>query len=334
MIFRLPFPWSRVFLLALIAGVVLAQGRPTRRHTVNESSGKLKLVSSTDQPSERSRVTIEVEGSYRVIRANGIPNHRTGSFPNEGNPHEIRSQRYSYRIPARPKRARSITPLGMHSFGIGINGVPFDPGAAEWYLGERNGKWRYEPLSGAIRLGVDTNHAHVQPSGAYHYHGMPDGLLESVKLNSRKHSPIVGWAADGFPIYALFGYSDPKDANSVIQEIKSSYRVKSGRRPSGSGQPGGRYDGTFLADYEYVKKLGDLDECNGRITVTPEYPDGIYAYFLTDKWPVIPRCYRGTPSSDFTRRGSRGSSSEEDMRGRSDERGPHRQPPPRRGRRR
>ena len=120
----------------------------------------------------------------------------------------------------------------------------------------------------------------------------------------------------------------------MIQEIKSSYRVKSGRRPSGSGQPGGRYDGTFLADYEYVKKLGDLDECNGRITVTPEYPDGIYAYFLTDKWPVIPRCYRGTPSSDFTRRGSRGSSSEEDMRGRSDERGPHRQPPPRRGRRR
>jgi hypothetical protein len=36
-----------------------------------------------------------------------------------------------------------------------------------------------------------------------------------------------------------------------------------------------------LEDYEYVEGLGDLDRYNGRWCVTPEYPYGIYAYFVT-----------------------------------------------------
>jgi hypothetical protein len=67
-------------------------------------------------------------------------------------------------------------------------------------------------------------------------------------------------------------------------------------------RPGGRYDGTFTADYEYVPGMGDLDECNGRRCITPDFPQGTYAYFLTEDWPVIPRRYRGTPSADFFRR--------------------------------
>ena len=37
---------------------------------------------------------------------------------------------------------------------------------------------------------------------------------------------------------------------------------------------------SFSKDYEYVKDSGDLDECNGRFTITKEYPKGTYAYFL------------------------------------------------------
>ena len=58
-------------------------------------------------------------------------------------------------------------------------------------------------------------------------------------------------------------------------------------------------DGTFVADYEYVDGLGDLDECNGRECVTPEFPDGTYAYFLTDEWPWVPTYLRGTPDESF-----------------------------------
>jgi len=275
---------------------------PARRHTVIESPGKPSLEPATVPPHVRSRVSITVEGDRRVVRANGIPDHDTGQFPNRGNPNTIRQQTYMFDMPAQPRLAGHITKLGMYDFGIAVDGVPFDPGAAEWYKGVRGSKWQYAPLSGAVNLGLDSNYAHVQPTGAYHYHGLPTDLLRELKLRPTAHSPLVGWAADGFPIYAVFGYSNPKDARSPIDAMRSSYRVKSGRRPSGGNNPGGVYDGTFVADYAYVPGLGDLDECNGRITVTPEFPRGTYAYFLSESWPVVPRCYKGTPSKSFDRR--------------------------------
>jgi len=246
-------------------------------------------------------ISVSVKGAVRIIRANGVPNHLTGTFPNKGNPHKIIRQKYTFRIPARPKAAQRTTPLRMQPFGIAVNGVPFDPGAAEWYLGNPQGGWQYEPLSGAIVLGIDVSHAHVQPNGAYHYHGLPTHFLESLRVDSSSHSPMIGWAADGFPIYAVHGYMDPLNTNSQIKSLKSSYRLKNGNRPQGKSQPGGKYDGTFIADYEYINEHGNLDECNGRFTVTPEFPDGTYAYFLTESWPIIPRYFRGTPSVDFQR---------------------------------
>ncbi|EAQ77003.1 YHYH protein [Blastopirellula marina] len=287
--------------ITLIAGLAIAQfGPPLRRHLANQMR-PLQLVPATEAPVGPNRVQIEIVGADRVISANGIPDHKTGQFPNRGNPHQIEEQRYVYRIPAKPKAASQITPLTMQSFGICVNGVPFDPGAAEWYQGDPNGGWRYEALSGAVALGIDTNHAHVQPNGAYHYHGLPNDFLKELNVRRSAHSPLIGWAADGFPIYAMYGYQDPQDAASEIVELDSSFRLKTGKRPGGAQGPGGTYDGTFLADYEYVEGKGELDACNGRFGVTPEFPDGTYAYFLTQHWPVIPRAYRGTPSEDFVR---------------------------------
>ena len=120
------------------------------------------------------------------------------------------------------------------------------------------------------------------------------------KIELKQHSPLIGWAADGFPIYAVYGYSDPNDSKSKVQKLSSSYQLKTGSRPGGDA-PAGIYDGTFVRDYEYVPESGDLDECNGCQTVTPEFPNGTYAYFLTEQWPVIPRFWKGTPSQDFQR---------------------------------
>jgi hypothetical protein len=251
----------------------------------------------------KGETVIKEEGEFRTIQANGIPDHKVGPFPGPGNPNAIAPQSYQFRIPLKPQPAKEPVALQMQDFGIAVNGVPFDPGAAEWYLGNREGGWRYEPLSGAIRLGIDSNHAHVQPTGAYHYHGLPTSLLDSLKLDPSKHSALVGWAADGFPIYAMYGYENPKEDSSPVKALKSSYQLRKGKRPEGAGQPGGVFDGTFVQDYEYIKGAGDLDECNGRWTVTPEFPSGTYAYFLTENWPVIPRMFRGTPSPDFQRKG-------------------------------
>ncbi|WP_444946114.1 YHYH protein [Microbulbifer sp. VTAC004] len=273
---------------------------PTRKHLAIQSDGLQSTVPANRTPIASSVVTVSVQGPWRVIEANGISTHKTGAFPNAGNPHRIETQRYKYRIPATPKVAAQVTPVTLQNFGIGINGVPFDPSAAEWYLGNR-GPWRYEALSGAVSLGVDDNFAHVQPSGAYHYHGLPTGLLARLQVTSEHHSPLIGWAADGFPIYALYGFQDGQNSESGVAKMRSSYQVKAGQRPAGSNQPGGYYDGTFVADYEYVEGSGSLDECNGRFVHSPDFPEGTYAYFLTEEWPIIPRCYKGTPSEDFRR---------------------------------
>ncbi|MDX1388153.1 MAG: YHYH protein, partial [Acidobacteriota bacterium] len=220
---------------------------------------------------------------------------------NRGNPNKIEEQEYEFNLPSDPRLARNVKLIGLRDFGVAVNGVPFNPGAAEWYRGDHEHDWQYEALSGAIPLGLDESYAHVQPDGAYHYHGLPMLLLRSLGFDPRSHSPLVGWAGDGFPIYAVYGYADGDDAGSGIRALIPSYRLKSGERPRDRGDPAGSYDGTFVADYEFVEGLGDLDECNGRTTVTPEFPEGTYAYFLTENWPVVPRCFRGQPTREFAR---------------------------------
>lgn len=100
--------------------------------------------------------------------------------------------------------------------------------------------------------------------------------------------------------------------------------MKSGSRPSG---PGGRYDGRFGADWEFVPGLGDLDACNGRVGVTPEFPEGSYHYVITDAFPSIPRCWVGVPDNSFMKGpGARGGGGGDGYRGgfgrRGDDPGP------------
>ena len=91
------------------------------------------------------------------------------------------------------------------------------------------------------------------------------------------HSPIIGWAYDGNPIYGPFGYSDPDNINSELKIIQSSYKTditQVTNRPSGYAQ------GFFVEDHVFDES-GDLDIHNGRFGKTPEFPNGIYAYFAT-----------------------------------------------------
>lgn len=249
----------------------------------------------------KNQVSITISGDSRVITSNGIPDHKTGSFPNRNNPNTISAQNHSFKVPLNPKKAGRVTDLSLGKFGVALNGVPFEPGAAEFYNRDRNSGWQYEALGGGVKLGLDKSNAHVQPTGSYHYHGIPTALISQLK--KVEGMMLVGYAGDGFPIYHLYGYSRAEDSGSSPKKMKSSYRVKKGRRPDG---PGGKYDGSYVQDYEYVEGLGDLDECNGREGVTPEYPDGTYYYVLTEDFPFIPRRFRGTPDESFLHRGRGG----------------------------
>ena len=94
--------------------------------------------------------------------------------------------------------------------------------------------------------------------------------------NDFTHSPIIGWAYDGNPIYGAFGYSNPSDGTTV-KRLESSYTLDTSLvedRPNLTDFPAG----TFIEDYTFDGS-GDLDEHNGRFTKTPDFPNGIYAYF-------------------------------------------------------
>ncbi len=245
------------------------------------------------------------DGTTRTITANGIVDHDVGDFPNPGNPHAITAQRYTYRVP--------VVPSGLGTsregvFGILFTGAVLDPGTAETWNDDPS--WRYEALRYATApshfdgdatnhptsLGVDCNLAHVQPSGAYHYHGLPTSLVQAGAAVRQ-----VGWAADGYPIVASYGHVDGRDVTSTIRPMRASWRLKEGDRPSGA--PQGPYDGTFGADWEYVEGLGDLDACNGRMDTLVVDGNAVYTYVyvLTDTFPFIPRCWRAEPDGSFDR---------------------------------
>ena len=251
----------------------------------------------TKPASAQHQVNISLEGDFRLIRSNGWPDHDPGQFPRKGNPNSASPQSYTFRVPLKPVAAEK--PSRMFGWwGVALNGVPFEPGTAEAWQNNPQSGWRYEAVTGFMNLGLDEHNAHVQPTGAYHYHALSLGLVERLGGDDQKML-LIGYAADGFPIYT----SKATDARGVLRVMKSSYQLKSGARPVQEGGPGGHYDGRFTQDFEFIRGSGDLDENNGRVGRTPEYPEGTYYYCITPQFPFVPRGWHGTPDESFAKRG-------------------------------
>ncbi len=239
-------------------------------------------------------LSIEVTDTKCQFHTNAIPNHH---FNDGGNsfPNKVSAQDDHYEIPRQPAAAAAVTPLSLQvDNAILLNGVKVDILAAGCY-NVGNGKvgcndmatpWRYDPMHKANGFEVDSHNAHSQPDGTYHYHGTPNAFYAAEA--GVQSSPVVGFAADGYPIYGPY-----VAVNDVIKKVTSSYRLKSGTRPTGAAGPGGSYDGQFRDDYEYVAGLGDLDECNGMTY------NGSYGYYITDGFPYILSCFKGTPDLSF-----------------------------------
>lgn len=241
----------------------------------------------------------------RVMTANGIPDHAVGTFPNANNPNAITAQNLSVTYTLAPTYSGTAITLGgpAGATGYALNGIKMDAATAGscpanaaatsgCSLVGNSGAWSIEALGQTtFNFGTDTNNAHVQPSGEYHYHGMPEGFV-ALKGGGPTKMNLIGWAADGFPIYARYGYSVANNASSALKSITSSYKLKTtvaADRPSTTLMP----LGVFSQDWEYSAGSGDLDECNGRNGVTPEFPNGIYHYYATDTYPYLQRCIKG-----------------------------------------
>lgn len=122
----------------------------------------------------------------------------------------------------------------------------------------------------------------------------------NVNESTSSHSPIIGWAYDGNPIYGPFGYEDPEVAvDGTAKALESGYEIDVSYidRNNLSFE-----NGFFIEDYKFTNN-GDLDEHNGRFGKTPDFPNGVYAYFApidaTEFTPIFPYFIGNTYKSPF-----------------------------------
>ena len=171
-----------------------------------------------------------------------------------------------------------------------------------------NGVWRRDAVKAEVN-GFDCSKAHPAAQGNYHHHQNPSAFnLDLVQLSSicnlytsdglyvinpSVHSPLLGFAFDGFPIYGAYGYQDTLGLGTIVR-MKSSYSLRNITTRTTYADGTDVVDGPpvsstfplgwYREDYEYIAHPNDasyLDIHNGRFCVTPEYPNGIYCYFTT-----------------------------------------------------
>jgi uncharacterized protein (TIGR03437 family) len=189
----------------------------------------------------------------------------------------------------------------------------------------------------------DLCNGHQPQTGMYHHHINPVclraqlndnvSLVSSGRLGLQygenpapwTHSPILGWSYDGYPVYGPYAYSNPTDPKSAVRRMVSSFQLRTVTQRTTlptwilpylpndsqnltSTQYGPAISATFplgryADDFDYTAGSGDLDQYNGRFAVTPDYPNGTYAYFVTinaDGTPAFPYIfnlqYYGTAS--------------------------------------
>lgn len=229
---------------------------------------------------------VQYSAANVYITCTGVPSYTIGPWPM--NPNTATNQNFVFKITRTPQPntgTATATPLG-HT-GIWSNGVSiFNAKDAMSY--NNAGVWNQNAIV-VEGPSFDSCLGHPAPNGEYHHHLNPRCLYNDH--DSTRHAPLIGFAFDGYPIYGAYGYANANGTGG-IKSMKTSYRARNistrTTLPDGSAAPSAgppvsatRPLGYYIEDFEYVAGRGDLDSHNGRFCVTPEYPQGTYAYFVT-----------------------------------------------------
>jgi hypothetical protein len=328
--------YKSIFFLILIlcSGQLLAQGPAVTSWLQNTTQTGSYYVSGNSTAIDNGIPyhcqEVSYSNDYVYIKTHGIPSYPTGPFL-DGNPSQAEDQNAIFRFPLAPQpNSGTLTQTTMGNIGVFIDGaalfdnrdgVGWDPTTNALCGGPGN-----PPCPGGVNAvtdwsrdavlaempGFDCSKGHPA-MGNYHHHQNPsafnldlnvisticnlydaDGLYA---IDANAHSPLIGYAYDGYPIYGAFGYANA-DGTGGITRMKSSYVLANysvrTNYPDGTDvDDGPAVDATyplgyFREDYQYIAQTGEdyLDEHNGRQCVTPEYPGGTYAYFCTvdDNW--------------------------------------------------
>ncbi len=269
---------------------------------------------------------VEYSTNYVYITATGVPAYPTGPFL-DGNPSNASNQNAIFQIPLNPQQnTGTLISTNAGNIGVFVNGVAlFDyrdgvswntstsalcggpgnppcPGGPNAVM-----PWNRDAVV-AEKSGFDCSKGHPA-MGNYHHHQNPSAfkldkqVLSTIcnlydadglyAIDSTQHSPLLGYAYDGYPIYGAYGYKNTNGTGGIVR-IESGYKLRNitvrthwadGTDVDDGPVVSSTYPlGYFREDYEYIAQPSRpevLDEHNGRFCVTPEYPNGTYAYFAT-----------------------------------------------------
>ncbi len=248
---------------------------------------------------------IEASEEYCDIYSDNIPNHDFNDSSANFAHNAIEVERV-FRVKRFPEQASQNTEIRRNTWdALMLNGVVVDLKSAGCYSPSspnanadgniaagcgQSAQWNLVPLEYTSMFGVDLHNAHVQGDGTYHYHGNPNAMFDENP--SGDGSPFIGFAADGFPIYGSYILDD---TTGLYRKVISGYSLKEGSRGTQSNtNPGGAYTGIYEEDWEWTD-AGDLDECNGMTY------KGQYGYYVTNSYPYIINCFKGTIDSSFSK---------------------------------
>ena len=263
--------------------------------------------------------SVKYSANFVYATTQGIPTYVTGPFL-DGNPSLASNQNAIFKFPLVPVQ-NTGTPVSTSGGNIGVfvNGVAmFDyRDGCSWKSstgamaggplgGTGDGVWNRDAIV-AEKGGFDCSKGHPA-MGNYHHHQNPsafnldlnvisticnlynaDGLYA---IDSTVHSPLIGFAYDGFPVYGAYAYKNADGTGGIVR-MKSSWSLRNittrttlytGASVSSGPAVSATYPlGTFKEDYGYTSPVSSdyVDDHNGRFCVTPEYPAGIYCYFAT-----------------------------------------------------
>lgn len=151
-------------------------------------------------------IRLSHDDNFLIMESQNYPNHPTAVFPNSGNPNSIRIQNFTFRLPLKPKLADKITRVPMGPIGTAINGVvffnPFEAGGMN-------------AVEGYSEVWLDSCCGHPAPGGVYHYHKYPSCVKSPFSDDGKQHSPVIGFAFDGFPVYGPY-----EDAGLMAKDLK------------------------------------------------------------------------------------------------------------------
>lgn len=220
-----------------------------------DETKKLQVSGSNTLSSGFSGVSVS-GSTLNASSTNDYPSHPVGTYPiastdpihaYDGNPNSITANAYSYALTANPTVASTPT-CTQGTIGFLVTGSKLfnsvDAGTRDAVAWE----------------GQDACNGHPQSKGAYHYHNVPitnqGNCFPAANQDvAGQHSPVVGYAADGFPIYGNLGE-----------------------------------DGVPLSDADLDICHGHTHSItfNGKTVV-------MYHYHATHAFPYTVGCYRGTP---------------------------------------